>query len=94
MGWDGVDELKAAVKGWRTASFRHLAVRHHRPLGAREDRLGKWLSQGEMAHFMGYRPSYLLFRALYRGLRDPGALSMIWGYGRAAILPRAGGLDE
>ena len=26
---------------------------------------------GEMAHFMGYRPSYLLFRALYRGMRDP-----------------------
>ena len=88
MGWDGIDELKAAVKGWRTKSFRHLAVRHHRPLGAREDRLGKWLGQGEMAHFMGYRPSYLLFRALYRGMRDPVALSMIWGYVRAAILRR------
>ena len=88
MGWDGIDELKAAVKGWRTKSFRHLAVRHHRPLGAREDRLGKWLGQGEMAHYMGYRPSYLAFRALYRGMRDPVALSMMWGYGRAAILRR------
>ena len=88
MGWDGIDELKAAVNGWRTKSFRHLAVRHHRPLGAREDRLAKWLAQGEMAHYMGYRPSYLLFRALYRGLRDPLALSMVWGYARAAILRR------
>ena len=42
----------------------------------------------EMAHFMGYRPSYLLFRALYRGMRDPVALSMIWGYARAAIRRR------
>lgn len=88
MGWDGVDELKAAVKGWRTRSFRHLTVKHHRALGAREDRLAKWIAQGDMAHYMGYRPSYLVFRSLYRGLRDPVALSMVWGYAQAAILRR------
>ncbi len=89
MGWDGVDELKAAVNGWRTASLRHLVVRHHRALGAREDRLGMWVRQGEMAHYMGYRPSYLVLRALYRGLRDPVALAMVWGFAEAAVQRQA-----
>ena len=88
MGWDGVDELKAAVNGWRTASFRHLEVLHHRSLGAREDRVAKWLAQGDMAHFMGYRPSYLLFRALFRSVREPSALVMPLGYAGAALRRR------
>jgi biofilm PGA synthesis N-glycosyltransferase PgaC len=89
MGWDGVDELKAAVNGWRTASLRQLPIRHHRALGAREDRLGKWMRQGEMAHYMGYRPSYLVLRALYRSLRDPVALAMVWGFAGASVQRRA-----
>ncbi|HZR95646.1 MAG TPA: glycosyltransferase [Gaiellaceae bacterium] len=86
MGWDGVDEVKAAVNGWRTASFKELPVMHHRALGGREDRVGKWIAQGDMAHFMGYRPSYLVLRAVYRALKEPSALLMMWGYARAVFL--------
>lgn len=85
MGWDGIDELKAAVNGWRTASFAELPVKHHRKLGVREPRLSKWVIQGEMAYYMGYRPSYLVLRALYRGLREAAAVAMIWGYARSAL---------
>ena len=85
MGWDGIDEIKAAVHGWRTATFRDVSFFHHRSLGEREGAGARWARQGEMAYFMGYRPSYLGFRALYRGLGEPAALTMVWGYVRAAF---------
>jgi glycosyltransferase involved in cell wall biosynthesis len=85
MGWDGIDEIKAAVRGWRTATIHDLSFRHHRALGERERSTTKWVRQGEMAHYMGYRPSYLVFRALYRTLREPAALTMVWGYAAAAL---------
>lgn len=88
MGWDGVDELKAQTRGWRIRSLPELPIRHHRALGGRERRLAKWVAQGDMAHFMGYRPSYLLCRALYRAAQEPSALAMVWGYARAALQRR------
>ena len=33
---------------------------------------------------MGYRPTYLALRALYRARREPAALGMLWGYTAAA----------
>ncbi len=33
---------------------------------------------------MGYRPTYLTMRALYRAPREPAALAMLWGYAAAA----------
>ncbi len=85
MGWDGIDEIKAAVRGWRTASLAELPFFHHRNLGERESRLSKWSRQGEMAYFMGYRPSYLALRAVFRMREDLTAPAMIWGYARAAL---------
>lgn len=85
MGWDGIDEVKAAVRGWRTATIHELSFRHHRKLGEREAATGRWARQGDMAHYMGYRPSYLVFRAFYRSIHEPAALAMVWGYFRAAV---------
>jgi glycosyltransferase involved in cell wall biosynthesis len=85
MGWDGIDELCARVAGWETRSIETLPFRHHRTLGAREDRWQKWIGQGRMGHYMGYRPSYLAARALFRSFREPRAVGMLWGFGAAAI---------
>lgn len=85
MGWDGIDEIKAAVRGWRSATVEDVAFLHHRQLGEREGAASRWARQGEMAHYMGYRPSYLVFRALYRALREPAALAMVAGYVAAAV---------
>jgi glycosyltransferase involved in cell wall biosynthesis len=84
MGWDGVDELKAQVEGWHTRTIADLPFYHHRVLGARERAWSKWVGQGDMAHFMGYRFDYLLARAAYRSLREPTAVGMVWGYLAAA----------
>lgn len=85
MGWDGLDEVKARLRGLRSEVFLDLGFRHHRSTGERErSRIDHQLAQGKAAWYMGYRPSYLLLRALYRSLREPSALTMIWGYAGAA----------
>jgi glycosyltransferase involved in cell wall biosynthesis len=85
MGWDGIDELRAQVAGWQTASIPDVRFYHHRPLGARERAWSKWVGQGDMAHYMGYRFTYLLARTGYRMIREPSAAGMVWGYFGAVL---------
>ncbi len=85
MGWDGLDEVKAHERGYRTAVLVDLPFFHHRPTGARErDGLRHQSAQGRAAWYMGYRPTYLLLRAAYRTVRDPAAVGMVLGYAAAA----------
>jgi glycosyltransferase involved in cell wall biosynthesis len=86
MGWDGLDEVKVRLMGYRSQTFLDLGFRHHRPTGGRErNRLGHNVAQGNAAWYMGYRPSYLLLRTLYRATREPAATGMAWGYLMAAL---------
>jgi glycosyltransferase involved in cell wall biosynthesis len=86
MGWDGLDELSVQRRGYRTEAFTDLPFRHHRAEGARErSGLHHGDAQGRAAWYMGYRPSYLVLRALYRARRQPTALAMLWGYTAAAL---------
>jgi poly-beta-1,6-N-acetyl-D-glucosamine synthase len=85
QGWDEIDALKARLRGWSTRTVPDLAFRHHRRIGERDGRRRRWMDQGATAHYMGYRPSYLLARALFRGAREPDALAMLWGYARTAV---------
>jgi glycosyltransferase involved in cell wall biosynthesis len=86
MGWDAIDEFKANVRGWRTGTLSEIEYRHHRREGERDGaRLRFWSTEGSAAFFMGYRPSYLVLRSLFRALREPSALAMISGYAGAAI---------
>ena len=92
IGWDAVDEIKANLHGWTTTSFRDLAFYHHRPLGARDGTREAWVLQGELAHFLGYRFSYLVARALFRrARREAHALAMIPAFAaaRSRQAPRA-----
>jgi hypothetical protein len=86
MGWDGLDELKVQLRGCRTQTFLDLPFRHHRPEGGREvTSLHQGEALGRASWYMGYRPSYLILRALYRARRQPAALGMLWGYAAAAV---------
>ncbi len=85
MGWDGIDELKAQVRGWRTRTLVDLSYYHYRVMGAREHGWLKWSRQGDMAHFMGYRVSYLLARTAYHMRREPNAAAMLWGFALATL---------
>jgi glycosyltransferase involved in cell wall biosynthesis len=85
VGWDGIDELKANVAGWRTAVIPDLGFFHHRRLGARDGMpWARWARQGRAAHYMGYRFSYLVLRSLHHARRNPAALAMLGTYLTAA----------
>jgi biofilm PGA synthesis N-glycosyltransferase PgaC len=86
MAWDGLDEFKANAGGWRTQAFEDIWVNHHRREGARDGT--SWAArrnQGHAAHYIGYRPWYLVLRAVWQARRDPSALAMISGYAAAAL---------
>ena len=86
MGWDGLDEIRVQLRGLRTQTFVDLPFRHHRPEGGRElTSLHQGEALGRASWYMGYRPTYMLLRALYRARREPAALGMLWGYGGAAL---------
>jgi glycosyltransferase involved in cell wall biosynthesis len=86
MGWDGLDEVKARMQGYRSQTFLDLGFRHHRATGGRErSRWAHQSAQGHAAWYMGYRPSYLALRTGYRALREPSALGMLAGYLAAAV---------
>ena len=66
-GWDGIDQLKARAQGWTTKTLTDLPFRHHRAEGQHDGSTwNHWLSNGDTAYFMGYRPWYLLARMLHQ----------------------------
>jgi poly-beta-1,6-N-acetyl-D-glucosamine synthase len=86
MGWDGIDVVKANVRGWKTQTLLDLPFRHHRVEASRErNRWHAWAVQGETSHYMGYRPLYLLLRTLHHARRDRAALAMIWSFSSARL---------
>ena len=86
MGWDAVDEHKAQLAGWSTRTLVDLPFRHHRPEGERDrSRTRVWRAQGSVAHYLGYRPSYLVARALFQTRHDPAALAMIAAFAEATL---------
>jgi glycosyltransferase involved in cell wall biosynthesis len=91
VGWDGIDEIQAQLAGYRTGTLLDLPFEHHRPEGLRESsRVRAHALSGRAAWYMGYRPTYLVLRSLYRSRGDRAALGLIWGYatGAATRAPR------
>jgi glycosyltransferase involved in cell wall biosynthesis len=85
MGWDGLDEIRVQLRGMTTRTFVDLPFRHHRPEGGRElTSLHHGEALGRACWYMGYRPTYVAMRALYRARREPAALAMLWGYAASA----------
>jgi poly-beta-1,6-N-acetyl-D-glucosamine synthase len=85
IGWDAVDEMRANLSGWSTRSIQSLAFYHHRRLGERDGARREWEAQGRMAHYLGYRISYLLARTLWRARTERAAVAMLSGYASAAV---------
>jgi glycosyltransferase involved in cell wall biosynthesis len=85
LGWDGVDEVMAELRGYRTEGFKDLGFKHHRRVGEREGRFRAGSALGHQAWYMGYRPTYLVLRALYRARENVASVAMIWGFAAAAV---------
>lgn len=81
-----VDETKARLAGFETRTLRALPFFHHRPEGADEGSVwASWRQQGEGSYYLGYRPSYLLARCVFRMTTGVAASAMITGYLGAAV---------
>jgi poly-beta-1,6-N-acetyl-D-glucosamine synthase len=80
IGWEAVEEARAALKGWHTETVEALRFYHHRRLGARDGAWRAWVAQGHLAHHLGYRLPFTLLKILYRMRREPAAVAMIWGW--------------
>ena len=80
-GWDAVDVAEANALGWATRTLPELGFRHHRREAERErTRWSAWAAQGRVSRYVGYRPSYIVLRALFRAVREPASLGLLAGY--------------
>jgi glycosyltransferase involved in cell wall biosynthesis len=85
-GWDGIDEMRAAARGWRSSTFADLSFFHHRLLGRRDQsRWRRLFDVGRAAHYTGYRPTYLVLRSIFKARKEVAALAMVGGYVSAAV---------
>lgn len=85
FGWDTIDELKAQLNGWQVRSIDDLPFYHHRETGERDGLRRSWEAHGDLAWYLGYRPSYLLLRTAFRACSDPSALATLYGWVRAGL---------
>jgi hypothetical protein len=89
IGYAAIDETRARLAGFTSRCLRHLPFRHHRPEGAGEGSMWRnWIGQGEAAHYVRYRPTYVLARCAYRLRRDPYALGLLVGFAGAMVRRR------
>jgi poly-beta-1,6-N-acetyl-D-glucosamine synthase len=94
VGYAAIDVTRAQLAGYRVRTLRSLPFRHHRVEGTGEgSKWQAWLGEGEAAHYVGYRPLYVLGRCLYRLRKDWTAAALVIGYA-AARLRGAPVLDE
>lgn len=77
LGWDGIDEMKAQMKGWKTKSFKEFTVIHHRPTGHEAGLLRTRISQGIACYVMGYSPIFILLRTICKMLQRPCIIGSI-----------------
>ena len=77
LGWDTIDEARAAMLGFTTRSFGHIRARHHRPVGSAAGRWRVGLSAGIAAYQAGYSPWFMLARAAYKVTEKPFGLRSI-----------------
>jgi poly-beta-1,6-N-acetyl-D-glucosamine synthase len=96
LGWDGIDEHKARMLGWRTRSFAVAGGDpvHLRPNGAHGGRLRHQRRLGMCDWAIGYHPAWVALRACRASRQRPfgvAPLAYLAGFVEAALrrTPRA-----
>jgi len=69
-GWDGVDTIKANMKGWKTGEIDSLKIIHLKPTGmAKGEGLAKaCMKYGDVSYYMGGYLWYFLLRVIGRSI--------------------------
>jgi biofilm PGA synthesis N-glycosyltransferase PgaC len=96
LGWDTIDEVRARMRGWRTAGFAMPDgdPEHLRPMGSHDGMLRAWRRWGTCAWGYGEHPLHVVLVAVQRLGDSPrvlGSLSYVLGWALAALrrLPTA-----
>ena len=82
-GWDGIDNLQAEIKGWKTENFPQIKSQHLRRTGSAHGMIRGSYETGRIAYFMGYHPLFMLARSMHRCISHPylvGGFCMFAGY--------------
>lgn len=96
VGWDSIDEIRARMRGWKTASFAAPDGDpvHLRPVGAHDGAMRGFRRRGLAAYAYGAHPLFVVLGAAARMRDRPrviGGLAYLAGWGKAALnrAPRA-----
>lgn len=96
LGWDTIDELRAYLRGWRTASIEVPGGDpvHLRPVGTEQGTLRGWRRWGACAWGYGEHPLHVAAVAMQRVADNPpvlGSMNYVAGWAIAALrrAPRA-----
>lgn len=73
-GWDGLDEIKANMLGWKTYTFRELKLRHYRFAGNADGAWRNWVKNGLANYISGYHPLFMFCKCLSRFKDKPYGL--------------------
>ncbi len=82
-GWDGIDNIKAQMAGWKTLNFPNILVRHMRRTGFARGAIRGRFESGRICHFMGYHPIFMTIKSAVEVLFYPqiiGGIAMFAGY--------------
>jgi hypothetical protein len=88
LGWDGVDEVTARMRGFETRSFDEAKAYHHRHTGSADGRLRGHVRWGEAHWILHHGLPWTLLRAGKVARIQPrgaSAAAYLYGYGRAAV---------
>jgi len=80
-GWDTVDQIKANMLGWKTLTFQHIYLVHHRPTGGAYGSWANWVKNGLANYITGYHPVFMACKCLKRSIVRPSPAGMKEGLG-------------
>lgn len=82
-GWDTIDEVNANMLGWKTRSFNHLKVIHHRFTGAAAGSWHNAVKNGKASYIAGYHPIFMLAKCMKHFFEKPystSAFGLFYGF--------------
>jgi biofilm PGA synthesis N-glycosyltransferase PgaC len=88
LGWDGIDEVTARMRGYGTRSVAAARAFHHRHTGSADGRLRGHVRWGEAHWILHHGLAWTLLRAGKVGRIEPrgvSAAAYLYGYARAAL---------
>jgi glycosyltransferase involved in cell wall biosynthesis len=92
-GWDTLDEVKANMLGWTTATLKGINILHHRPTGAAYGTWNDRIKSGLANYVAGYHPLFMVVKCLRRMAQKPylvGGCGLLFGFikGYACRVPQ------